>query len=116
MTTRDGWSASDPADGTAVRVIALEQEVSQLRQALVSRPPIDQAKGILMLRYSLDADDAFRVLMRWSMATNVKLRDVAAALVSIVGQEPDSLKRDEDLEEAVLRYVGGGAVCPSPRG
>jgi GAF domain-containing protein len=53
-----------------------------LRIALVSRAVIDQAKGILMERHELTADQAFQVLARTSMTTNRKLRDVAVHLVS----------------------------------
>ncbi len=42
---------------------------------------IDQAKGVLMFGYGVDADTAFGLLMRWSQNTNTKVRDLAAALV-----------------------------------
>jgi AmiR/NasT family two-component response regulator len=51
-----------------------------LRVALDNRAVIDQAKGILMERYKLTADQAFQALARVSMQTNRKLRDVAADL------------------------------------
>jgi GAF domain-containing protein len=52
-----------------------------LQAALESRAVIDQAKGILMERYKLTADQAFQLLARASMTTNRKLRDVADHLV-----------------------------------
>jgi GAF domain-containing protein len=52
-----------------------------LQTALESRAVIDQAKGILMERYKLTADQAFQLLVRASMMTNRKLRDVADHLV-----------------------------------
>jgi GAF domain-containing protein len=58
-----------------------------LRTALESRAAIDQAKGILMARHRLSADQAFQVLVRMSMQTNRKLRAVAADLVH-TGQLP----------------------------
>ena len=42
---------------------------------------IDQAKGILMERFRLSADQAFSVLTRVSMESNTKVRDVAARFV-----------------------------------
>lgn len=54
----------------------------QLNQALVSRRLIGQATGIVMERYSVDETQAFRYLTRISNDTNVKLRDLAADLVS----------------------------------
>jgi GAF domain-containing protein len=53
-----------------------------LQTALVSRAVIDQAKGILMERYKLTADQAFQALARVSMHTNRKVRDVADHLVT----------------------------------
>jgi GAF domain-containing protein len=52
-----------------------------LQTALESRAVIDQAKGILMERYKLNADAAFQLLARASMTTNRKLRDIADHLV-----------------------------------
>ena len=58
-----------------------ELEAAQLRQALKSRDVIGQAKGILMERRKIDADEAFEVLRSASQALNVKLAQVAQTLV-----------------------------------
>lgn len=60
---------------------------AQLEQALSSRAVIEQAKGILMGRHGCDPDAAFTLLTRESQATNVKVRDLAGALVESVTQE-----------------------------
>ena len=52
-----------------------------LRIALETRGVIDQAKGLLMARHRLTADQAFQVLARMSMKTGRKLRAVADDLV-----------------------------------
>jgi GAF domain-containing protein len=52
-----------------------------LQVALETRAVIDQAKGILMERHKLTADQAFQVLSRASMNSNRKLRDIADHLV-----------------------------------
>jgi GAF domain-containing protein len=52
-----------------------------LQTALETRGVIDQAKGILMDRHKLTADQAFQVLAQMSMKTNRKLRAVADDLV-----------------------------------
>lgn len=60
-------------------------EVGRLREleaSLESRAVIEQAKGKLMERFDVNADQAFRTLARISMHTNVKLREVAARLVA----------------------------------
>jgi AmiR/NasT family two-component response regulator len=53
-----------------------------LEIALRNRAVIDQAKGILMERHRLTADQAFQLLARVSMQTNTKLRTVAEELVT----------------------------------
>jgi len=57
------------------------EQAEHLRAALDSRAVIDQAKGILMERLKLTADQAFQVLARVSMQTNRKVRDIADAFV-----------------------------------
>jgi GAF domain-containing protein len=52
-----------------------------LASALDSRAVIDQAKGILMERFKLSADQAFSALARWSMQSNTKVRDIAERFV-----------------------------------
>lgn len=59
----------------------LGAEVSQLREALRSRPTIEQAKGIIMADRRCTPDEAFEVLKKLSMDSNVRLADVAAAIV-----------------------------------
>jgi hypothetical protein len=54
-----------------------ELEVEQLRRALDSRDAIGQAKGILMARRGISANQAFDLLRRTSQEVNVKLRDLA---------------------------------------
>lgn len=55
--------------------------VGNLQAALDSRAVIDQAKGILMERHKITADQAFQLLAHASMTTNIKVRDVADHLV-----------------------------------
>jgi len=57
------------------------ERAGHLQAALDSRAVIDQAKGILMERFKLTADQAFQALARISMEQNTKVRDVAARFV-----------------------------------
>ena len=57
------------------------ERAEQMEAALESRAVIDQAKGILMERLKVDADQAFHVLARVSMERNIKVRDVAREFV-----------------------------------
>jgi GAF domain-containing protein len=56
--------------------------VDKQQVALASRAEIEQARGILMARSHYDADEAFDILRRASQRQNVKLRDVAHAIVT----------------------------------
>jgi GAF domain-containing protein len=63
-------------------VAAAELERANLRRAVDSRDVIGQAKGILMQRRGITADEAFDVLRRASQDLNVKLADLARTLAS----------------------------------
>ncbi|HEV7654063.1 MAG TPA: ANTAR domain-containing protein [Mycobacteriales bacterium] len=67
-------------------VTDLRQQELQLRDALISRAVIDQAKGVLMARNGWDADTAFAELAQRSQRANVKLRDIARQLVEDVSR------------------------------
>ena len=64
----------------AAVAFASAEKLDNLHRAVDSRDLIGQAKGILMERYSLDADQAFRFLVRVSSTTGRKLADVARQL------------------------------------
>ena len=64
----------------AAVAVAGSKQVSQLTLALDTRDLIGQAKGILMERYKITAQQAFLLLSRASSELNVKLRDVAERL------------------------------------
>jgi hypothetical protein len=55
---------------------------SQLRDAVVTRPVVDQAKGILMHALGCDADEALRRLRQESQRRHVKVTEVAAEVVA----------------------------------
>lgn len=59
----------------------LGEEVANLRRALRSRPAIEQAKGIIMADRRCTPEAAFELLRQLSNETNVRLADVAAAIV-----------------------------------
>ena len=61
-------------------VVQLLAELDGLKLALASRDTIGQAKGILMERYRLSADEAFERLRAASQSANRKLVDLARQL------------------------------------
>jgi GAF domain-containing protein len=58
------------------------QKLENLSGAIATRDLIGQAKGILMERYTIGADQAFRLLIRVSRDNNTKIRSVAQQLVT----------------------------------
>ena len=66
--------------GVAGRHAGSEQRAADMERALLSRDLIGQAKGILMERQHITADEAFAVLSRASSYLNIKLREVAQRL------------------------------------
>lgn len=77
------------ADLEAIRVVAAHASIELARsrhdehlwQAVDARHLIGQAQGIIMQRFDLDADGAFRFLRRSSQHTNTKLHAVARHIV-----------------------------------
>ena len=63
----------------AAIALSAAQHEKQFELAISGRDTIGQAKGILMERYKITADQAFTVLTRASSEAHLKLRDVAEA-------------------------------------
>jgi ANTAR domain len=63
-------------------LVGRAQNEHHLHQALETRKTIGQAIGIVMERYRIDAEAAFQFLIRTSMASNIKVRDVAEEVVT----------------------------------
>jgi GAF domain-containing protein len=70
------------AVGNAEAAARASDDVLNMRRAMASRGVIEQAKGILMERYKITAEQAFTLLTHASQRHNVKLRDVAEELVT----------------------------------
>jgi hypothetical protein len=104
----DVGPALEPAD----ELEALRYEVEHLRRALSSRADIDQAKGVLMLRYGISAQRAFDVLVRWSQHANVKLRVVAVALLQAIGAEA----RQMDVPASLVAWLAEQLRGEAPGG
>ena len=58
----------------------LQLEIEHLRRALASRDVIGQAKGILMERFKVTADEGFALLVQASQHTNVRVAELSAML------------------------------------
>jgi GAF domain-containing protein len=81
----------------AIKLASHAALIEQLRSSLASRGVIDQALGIIMAREQCTQDRAFAIMRAASQNTNVKLRDIASAVVtSITGEPPRSAPPFED--------------------
>lgn len=58
-----------------------KRETEAVLASAAARATIEQAKGVLMATYAIDADAAFAFLRRWSQDHNVRVADVAEAIV-----------------------------------
>ncbi|MGW1956140.1 ANTAR domain-containing protein [Streptomyces sp. NPDC001920] len=63
------------------RVAALEEELAQMRHALVSHAVVDQAIGVVIVYGGLPPEDGWEILREISQHTNTKLREVAEQMV-----------------------------------
>jgi GAF domain-containing protein len=97
----------------AIKLSSHATLIEQLRSSLASRGVIDQALGIIMAREHCTQDRAFAILRSASQNRNVKLRDLASAVVtSVTGEPPQPSPPFEDgqFTEGQLaegRYVEG---------
>ncbi|MGN9812592.1 ANTAR domain-containing protein [Micromonospora sp. BQ11] len=100
LYSRDPHAFDDDAEQIALLfathaavALAGAHNAQHLTTALKNRDAIGQAKGILMERYRLSADQAFAVLTRASQNTNTKIVDVARTLTengTLPGAVPDT--------------------------
>ncbi|HJY01422.1 MAG TPA: ANTAR domain-containing protein, partial [Streptosporangiaceae bacterium] len=72
----------------AIRLASHAALIEQLRSSLASRTVIDQALGIVMAREQCTPARAFAILRSASQNRNVKLREIASAIVTSVSGEP----------------------------
>ncbi len=86
----------------------MRAEIAQLRQALSSRTVIGQAQGMLMAFAACSADEAWQVLVEVSQRTNIKLREVATALVAAARGEELPASVRVPLRQSVRRVRNAG--------
>lgn len=102
-TASGGFDAADIAAAEAfvsqtsralvlsVRLAQQSESVADLRTAMTSRTVIDIAIGIIMAQNRCTQAEAFGILTSVSSSRNEKIRDIAASIVSAIGQsEPET--------------------------
>ncbi|QIJ60817.1 ANTAR domain-containing protein [Streptomyces sp. JB150] len=98
-------------DHSVRRIIALHEEVEQLRRAVVSHAVIDQAIGVVIALGGLSSDTAWNVLKEVSQHTNIKLREVADHIVQWPRCEwlPPEIRQALNAALDRARHVPGSA-------
>jgi hypothetical protein len=112
------------ADHTWAHVVDRQRRENEgLRAAMRSRAVIEQAKGVLMARSGSDPQTAFEHLVAHSQRMNLKLTQVAAAVVARTISTPPavsgpSLTQDQLLEAATgdvaTRFLTTAAIVSAP--
>ncbi|WP_203800129.1 GAF and ANTAR domain-containing protein [Mycobacterium heckeshornense] len=72
----------------AINAIAQGEDAATLRRGLLSNREIGKAIGMLMLLHKFSEREAFDLLRRYSQDLNIKLADVARAVIENRGQLP----------------------------
>lgn len=75
----------------SLRMTSCLDQNEQLRSSIVSRAVIDQALGVIMATERCPQEKAFALLRSVSQNTNVKLRDLAATIVTRASGEPPKI-------------------------
>jgi serine phosphatase RsbU (regulator of sigma subunit) len=113
----EGGSA-EPAEALAALVAKLRAELTGVRTAMRNRAVIEQAKGVLVERLGITPDQGFDQLVRLSQRTNIKLIEVAAAIVGTTSPDPNAPDVvnliDDELRQHVARSRAGGAKPQKP--
>lgn len=92
-----------PTDGGSDRILQLEEEVQQLKDAVVSHAVVDQAIGMIVALGRVSPDEGWTVLREVSQRTNIKLRNVADLILvwGRTGLLPPEVRAE--LEDALDR-------------
>ena len=74
----------------AINAIAKGEDAASLRRGLLSNREIGKAVGMLMLLHEMSENEAFDLLRRQSQALNIKLAEVARAVIENRGRLPSN--------------------------
>ncbi|MFE5398380.1 ANTAR domain-containing protein [Streptomyces sp. NPDC056568] len=93
-----------PTDRGSDQVFQLQEQVRQLKEAVVSHAVVDQAIGMIVVLGRMAPDQGWIVLKEVSQHTNIKLRNVAEMILiwGRTGVMPPEIRAT--LEESVDRH------------
>ena len=92
----------------------LAAEVATLRDAIATRTIIGQATGLLSGQLGIPTDVAWRVMRRLSNETNIKLRDIARALVD--AHDGRRSPADAEIGRAIGAALGAALAAARDEG
>lgn len=105
----------DP-DSDSDQIFRLQEQVRQLKEAVVSHAVVDQAIGMIIVLGGVTPDEGWIVLKEVSQHTNIKLRNVAETVLiwGRTGVMPQEILTA--LEDRLGRpvCVGAGLSAPPP--
>ncbi|GHC41322.1 ANTAR domain-containing protein [Streptomyces vinaceusdrappus] len=70
-----------PADRGSDQIVQLQEQIRQLKEAVVSHAVVDQAIGMIVALGRVTPDQGWAVLKEVSQHTNIKLRNVAEMIL-----------------------------------
>ncbi len=98
-------------DEDTARIVELQEEIGQLKEAVTSHAVVDQAIGMMVALGRVTPEQGWEVLRDVSQHTNIKLRNVAE-LIIIWGQKGDLPPEIRaTMEDALDRY--GPTLIPN---
>jgi len=101
MQVRRAENLAENASGglsLMLRLASYSELTEQLRSSLTSRAVIYQALGVIMAQERCAQAKAFEIMRTASQNSNLKLRDIAAAIVTSVSGEPPQPHPFEESE------------------
>jgi serine phosphatase RsbU (regulator of sigma subunit) len=112
-------ASAEPAEALAALVAKLRAELTGVRTAMRNRAVIEQAKGVLVERLGITPDQGFDHLVRLSQRTNIKLIEIAAAIVGTTAPDPNAPDVvnliDDELRQFVAQTRERTAKKPPPK-
>ncbi|WP_240798705.1 ANTAR domain-containing protein [Streptomyces sp. H23] len=110
--TRPGPRPDPDADSD--QIFRLQEQVRQLKEAVVSHAVVDQAIGVIIVLGGVTPDEGWIVLKEVSQHTNIKLRNVAETILiwGRTGVMPPEILTA--LEDRLGRPVCGGPPLSGP--
>lgn len=106
-TIEDGFQLSDDADPWRSEALPSEEDFREITEAAAL---LEQAKGVLIFRYSIGACTAFRLMERWATEAGVGIETVAHTLVHEICQGD----RTQPSDPRFVRWLEDRLRCEFP--